>query len=192
MQCSQAHTRHVDCSSQTWVRMAKSNNDDDIATTTNKNKKLAETATTETERLGCSVVTNSPDISEPQTVKIYFSFILLVYSKLSKGPDSCCRLSRTQADKTAVIWMVFVISGIREARTLKDVPAIKASIWNWPVSLNHVSLTKAHHMITPKGSATPPGAWRRGHWKYLGSTSCVLVFVPSNIPGGASGKEPTC
>lgn len=110
--------------------MAKSNNDDDIATTTNKNKKLAETATTETERLGCSVVTNSPDISEPQTVKIYFSFILLVYSKLSKGPDSCCRLSRTQADKTAVIWMVFVISGIREARTLKDVPAIKASIWN--------------------------------------------------------------
>lgn len=110
------------------------------------------------QRLGCSVVTDSPDISELQTVKGYFSFILLVHSKLFKGPDSCCHLSRTQADKTAVIWMVFVISGIREARTLKDVPARKASIWDRPVNLTHVSLTKAHHMITPKGGATPPGA----------------------------------
>lgn len=188
MQYCQAHTGRVGCSSQTWVGMAKSNNNDGIATTTNKNNMPAATATTETERLGCSVVRDSPDVSELQTVKGYFSFILLVHSKLSKGPDSCCHLSRTQADKTAVIWMVFVISGIREARPLKDVPARKASIWNRPVNFTHVSLTKAHHMITPKGGATPPGAWRRGHWKYLGSTSCVLVFVPSNIPGGASGK----
>lgn len=100
------------------------------------------------QRLGCSVVTDSP-VSELQTVKGYFSFILLVHSKLSKGPDSCCHLSRTQADKTAVIWMV-CYQWYREARTLKDVPARKASIWNRPVNLSSRFVTKAHHMITPK------------------------------------------
>lgn len=134
-------------------------------------------------RLGYRAAANGPDISAHQIAQGCSPRRLLVHTEISRDSDSFLLPSLSYpADGAATVWLVFVVSGIRRASTLEGVLTIKAFIRNGPVNFTHISLTKACHVVTPVGNATPPCAQRRENCKYLvGSASYVPVFVLSNI-----------